>query len=236
MIKEALSGEGIQAQGPILKGMIGYLENQPPAFSYNPDKCVEEFKLADVDKDGVPAGQDNDDVWSKGFYLQIVYNTGNDSRQLGSEILKAGLEAVNPKFNVIALGMPWAVLLESRRQGKIPATISGWVEDYHDPHNWAQPFLYSQGNYGRVINLRKDLADKIDGLILAGAKETDQAKRKPIYEEIQKIATDEAINIWMYQSLDGIHFQKWVNGFYYNPAYGNPEQAFFYGLTKTAKE
>ena len=144
----------------------------------------------------------------------------------------AGLEAVNPKFNVTVLGMPWGVLLESRRQGKLPVTVAGWVEDYHDPHNWAQPFLHSQGNSGRILNLPPELSARVDDLIMRGAKETDPAKRKPIYEEIQKITQEEVISIWMYQAMDGVHFQKWINGFYYNPAYGNPELAEFYMLSK----
>ena len=232
MINESLSGEGIQAQGPIPKGMIGYLENQPPAFSYDLAKCEEEFKLADVDKDGIPAGEDDDDIWSVGMYLQIAYNTGNDTRRLGSEILKAGLEAVNPNFNVAVVGMPWPVLLESRRQGKLPLTVSGWVEDYHDSHNWVLPFLYSEGTFGRVINLPEELSTYIDGKILEGAKETDLAKRTAIYEELRQAVIDNVINIWMYQALDGIHFQKWIKGFFYNAAFGNPETGFFYGLTK----
>jgi len=232
MIKESLSGEGIQAQGPILKDMMGYLKDEPAPFSYDLAKCEEEFKLADVDKDGIPAGEDDDDIWSTGMYFQIAYNTGNDTRMLGSEILKAGLETVNPSFNVSVVGMPWPVMLESRRQGKLPVTVAGWVEDFHDPHNWVQPFLYTQGNMGRVMNLNPELAASIDGMILAGAKETDVAKRTAIYEEIQKSATENAISIWMYQALDGAHFQKWISGYFFNPAFGNPERAFFYGLTK----
>ena len=233
MITESLSGEGIQAQGPILKDMMGYLEDETPPFSYDLAKCEEEFKLADADKDGIPAGEDDDDIWSTGMYFQIAYNTGNDTRMLGSEILKAGLEAVHPGFNVSVVGMPWPVMLESRRQGKLPVTVAGWVEDFHDPHNWVQPFLYSQGNMGRVMNLNPELAAQIDEMILAGAKETDVAKRTAIYEEIQKAATENAISIWMYQALDGVHFQKWISGYIFNPAFGNPERAVVYGLTKT---
>lgn len=236
MIKESLSGEGIQAQGPILKGMMGYLNDAPAPFSYDLAKCEEEFKLADADKDGIPAGEDEDDIWNRGMYFQIAYNTGNDTRMLGSEILKAGLEAVNPDFNVTVVGMPWPVMLESRRQGKLPVTVAGWVEDYHDPHNWVGPFLYTQGTYGRVVNLNPELAAAIDEKILAGAKETDPAKRTVIYEEIQKASTENAINIWMYQALDGVHFQKWISGYIFNPAFGNPETAFFYGLTKSPPE
>ena len=233
MVQDALAGEGVQAQGPIPQGMIGYIEGKKPAFSYDLAKCEEEFKLADVDGDGKAAGEDDDDIWNKGLYIQIAYNTGNDTRRLASEILKAGLEAVNPKFNVSVVGMPWAVLLESRRQGKLPIYVGGWVEDYHDSHNWANPFLYSQGAYGRVIRLPEALQKKYDAWILEGAALTDQEERRKIYEQIQLGAAEEdVINIWMYQVLDGIHFQTWVKGFYYNPAYGNPEYGWLYALSK----
>jgi peptide/nickel transport system substrate-binding protein len=233
MVKDALAGEGVQAQGPIPLGMMGYFKDQKPYFSYDPAKCEEEFKLADVNKNGIASGDDPDDVWSKGFYLQIAYNTGNDTRRLASEILKAGLEAVNPKFNVTLVGMPWAVMLESRRQGKLPVYVGGWVEDYHDAHNWVNPFLYSQGNYGRVIRMPKEVTDVFDELILKGAATTDIAERTKIYEEIQRDATEKyAVNIWMYQVLEGFHFQPWIKGFYFNPAYGNPEWGWIYALSK----
>lgn len=234
MVKDALAGEGVQSQGPIPQGMIGYVEGKAPAYSYNLDKCVEEFKLADVDLDGIPAGEDDDDVWNKGFYMQMAFNTGNDTRRLASEILKAGLESVNPKFNISVIGMPWAVLLESRRQGKLPIYVGGWAEDFHDPHNWVQPFLYSQGSYGRIINLPDEKAAEYDALILEGVKITDPKARTKLYEKIQMKAAEEAVNIWMYQFQEGFHYQTWINGFYFNPAYGNPEFGWIYSLSKTA--
>lgn len=232
MVQDALAGEGVQSQGPLPLGMMGYLDGQEPFFSYDLVKCEEEFKLADLDHDGVPAGEDDNDVWTLGFYFQIAYNTGNDTRRLSSEILKAGIEAVNPDFNVAVVGMPWAVMLESRRQGKLPVYVGGWVEDYHDAHNWVNPFLYSQGAYGRIINLPDELAAEYDAMILEGAATTDIAARTAIYEEIQRRTGEDAINVWMYQVLEGYHFQKWVNGFYFNPAYGNPEYGWIYSLSK----
>jgi peptide/nickel transport system substrate-binding protein len=232
MVKDALAGEGVQAQGPLPMGMMGYLEGQKPLYQYNPEKCVEEFKLADLNGNGKSGDDDPDDIWKKGFYFQVAYNTGNDTRRLASEILKAGLEEVNPKFNLAVVGMPWPVLLESRRQGKLPIYVGGWVEDYHDPHNWANPFLYSQGAYGRIVNMPAEKQKEYDDLILKGASETDQVKRRAIYETIQKKAQDEAVNIWMYQALEGIHYQTWVNGFYFNPAYGNPEYGWVYAMSK----
>jgi len=234
MIRDALAGDGVQAQGPIPAGMMGYREGEKPLYYYDLAKCEEEFKLADVDKDGVPAGEDTDDVWNLGFYMQMAYNTGNDTRRMTSEILKAGIEAVNPNFNVTVVGMPWPVLLSSRRARMLPIYVGGWLEDYHDPHNWVHPFLHSQGAYGRVINMPPELAEVFDALIVKGATLTTVEERRPVYEELQLKAEEEAVNIWEYQVLGRDHFQPWIKGYYYNPAYGQASYSWIYALSKEA--
>jgi peptide/nickel transport system substrate-binding protein len=128
--------------------------------------------------------------------------------------------------------MPWPVLLNQRRAGKLPVYIGGWIEDFHDPHNWAAPFLYSQGSYGRVINMTPEYAKKYDELVLKGAAETDPDARRKIYEEIQLDAEEDAVVVWMYQNLDGMFFQKWIKGFYFNPAHQQASYAWIYALTK----
>jgi len=234
MIRDALNGEGIQAQGPIIAGMLGYREGEAPLFSYDMAKCEEEFKLADLDHDGIPAGEDDDDVWNTGFYFQASYNFGNDTRRLGSEILKAGIEAVNPKFNMSVVGMPWPVLLNSRRARVLPIYVGGWLEDFHDPHNWVHPFLHSAGGYARVINMTEDLAAEFDALIEEGAALTTLEERRPIYEEIQLKSQEEAVVIWMYQALTRTHLQPWMKGFYFNPAYCGLAYSWVYALSKEA--
>jgi peptide/nickel transport system substrate-binding protein len=234
MIADALNGEGIQAQGPIIAGMMGYLEGQPPLYSFDLAKCEEEFKLADVDKDGIAAGEDEDDIWSVGFYMQMAYNTGNDTRRLASEILKAGLEGVNENFNVAVVGMPWPVLLNTRRAQKLPIYVGGWLEDFHDPHNWVHPFLHSQGAYGRVINMPPDEAAAFDELIEKAAALTSVEDRRPVYEEIQLKSQEDAVVIWMYQGVGRVHLQPWIQGFYYNPAYSSSNHSYVYALSKVA--
>jgi peptide/nickel transport system substrate-binding protein len=235
MINDALAGEGKQAQGPILEGMMGYREGEAPLYSYDPAKCEEEFMLADVDKDGIPAGEDEEgDVWNTGFYMQIAYNQGNETRRLASEILKAGIEGVNPGFSVQVLALPWPVLLGARTDGKLPIYVGGWLEDFHDPHNWVQPFLYSAGAYGRVINMTEEYAAKYDDLIIRGAQASDPAEREAIYQDIQLQAQEDAPVIWMYQQADMHPFQEWIKGWYFNPAYSQPEYSWIYALSKEA--
>ncbi len=231
MINDALNGEGIQAQGPIIAGMMGYREGEAPLYSFDLDKCEEEFKLADVDHDGIPAGEDEDDVWNSGFYMQMAYNTGNDTRRLASEILKAGIEAVNENFAITVVGMPWPVLLNSRRAQKLPIYVGGWLEDFHDPHNWVHPFLHSQGAYGRVISMTEEYATKYDTLIEEAASLTTAEERRPVYEEIQLAAQEDAVVIWMYQAVGRVHFQRWVQGWYNNPAY-SAVYSYVYAMSK----
>ena len=221
MITDALNGEGIQSQGPIIAGMMGYLEGEDPLYSYDLAKCEEEFKLA---FDG--------DVWDSGFYMQLAYNTGNDTRRLAAEILKAGVETVNPDFSISVVGMPWPVLLSSRRAGKLPIYVGGWLEDFHDPHNWVHPFLHSQGAYGRIVSMPEEKAAEFDALIEEAAAYTTVEERRPVYEQIQLKAQEDAVNIWLYQGVGRTHLQSWIKGFYYNPAYSSANHSYVYALSK----
>jgi peptide/nickel transport system substrate-binding protein len=219
MIEEALDGEGAQAQGPIIAGMMGYRDDGF-VYSYDPDKCAEEFQASESG------------VWDTGFYMQIAYNTGNETRRLASEILKAGIEAVNPNFQISVVGMPWPVLLNTRRAGKLPIYVGGWLEDFHDPHNWVHPFLHSQGAYGAVANVQEPLRSQLDGLIEEAASYTDVEQRRPIYEELQLLSQTEAVMIWMYQPLARYHFSPWIQGWYYNAAYSGGAFSYIYALEK----
>jgi peptide/nickel transport system substrate-binding protein len=85
--------------------MPGY-DPEADYYTLDLEKAAEEFMLADVDKDGIPAGEDPDDVWEMGFRLQMGYNTGNATRQTYAEILQANLAEINEKFVLEVLGCP----------------------------------------------------------------------------------------------------------------------------------
>jgi len=226
LIEDVLNGEALQAQGPIIHQMMGYREGEDPLFHNDLDKCAEEFQAA---FDG--------QLWDNGFYMQLAYNEGNESRRGLAEILKAGIESVNPDFNVQVLAMPWPVLLNTRRSRKLPIYIGGWQEDFHDPHNWVHPFLHSQGAYGRVVNMVEsdpDLAAEFDALINEAAALTTVEERRPIYEEIQLKSQEEAVMLWGYQTVEKLHFQDWIEGFYFNPGLPSAEYAYVYALEKVA--
>lgn len=218
-IQDAMVGEAVQPKGPIIADMLGYSADQP-TYHFDLDKATEEFKAA---WDG--------EVWEKGFTMQISYNTGNDVRRIAADVIQHNVQAINPKFEIEILNLPWPTFLEVRTAGKLPILISGWLEDYHDPSNWVQPFMSSNGAYSRTQHFPKELADKYDEMISRGLKSVDPEDRQPIYEELQNLAYEDAITIFLYQPTRRRYFQSWVEGWYFNPLHPEP-YANIYALSK----
>ncbi len=219
-IQDALVGEAIQSVGIELPGMPGYDVNGPK-YSYDPEKCAEEFQASTLTND---QGQS---VWDVGFRLQAAYNIGNTTRQTVAEILGTTLSEVNDKFQVEVIGLPWPTFLRNQRAQTLPLFISGWLEDIHDPHNWFQPYLI--GTYGRRQSLPEDLTAQFQDLVNQGIAASDPAKRAEIYTELNQAVYDSAAHIILAIPTTRHYEQRWVNGYYYNPIYSN---FYYYVLSK----
>ena len=200
-IADAQNGEGVRNNGPIIKDMLGYNEDGP-MYEFDLDKCASELEQAWDGK-----------LPEVGFRFQMAYNTGNVTRQTACNILQANLRSVNPKYQVECLGLPWPTMLRAFRAGQLPMVASGWIEDIHDPHNWAQPFTV--GTYAGRQNLPDDLKAQFQELVTAGVMESDPAKREKIYFDLQKLFYDQAIQIVLSQQT-GVHYeQRWVEDWFY---------------------
>jgi len=213
---EVYMGEAVQSKVLSLPGMPGY-DPDASFYSFDPERAAEEFKLADVDKDGIPAGEDPDDVWEMGFRLQMLYNTGNTTRQIYAEILQANLAAINSKFVVEVLGLPWPAYLTAQRAFKIPIMTGGWLEDIHDAHNWYQP--YTTGTYGGRQQLPDDLKAQFKVLLDKGVALTDPDERHEVYKEFNQLYFDMAVGVPVVLATSHGYEQKWVEGRVLNPIF-----------------
>ncbi len=226
-IKDVMAGEGVQSIGISLPGMPGYDPNGPH-YTFDLDQCAAEFKAADLDHDGIPAGDDPEgDVWTTGFRFQAAYNTGNTTRQSVAEILAEDVATVNELFQIEIVGLPWATFLRNQRDQTLPLFISGWLEDIHDPHNWYQPYLV--GTYGRRQAMPDDINAKLQELVNAGVAATDPAQRGQIYTELNQYVYDQALEIILAIPTARRYEQRWVQGWYRNPIYSG---TYYYPISK----
>ncbi len=228
VVDELYMGEAVQSKVLSLPGMPGY-DPDAPYYTNDLEKCAEEFQLADVDKDGIAAGEDPDDVWEMGFRLQMLYNTGNTTRQIFAEILQANLSSVNEKFVIEVLGLPWPAYLAAQRAHKIPIMTGGWLEDIHDAHNWYQP--YTTGTYGARQNMPADLKDQFKALLDEGVSLIDPEARHEVYKQFNQLYYDSVPGVPVVLATAHGYEQKWVEGRIMNPIFSN---IYYRTISKTA--
>jgi peptide/nickel transport system substrate-binding protein len=226
-IQQVWNGNAEQALGPIIDGELGFDPNQAH-YSYDPAKCEAEFKASTL------KSSDGKSLWDVGFYMQYTYNTGNDQRHSAGEILQADLAKVNPKFRLSVVDEPFPVFLKDQVAGRMPVFMLGWQEDYHDPQDWVTPFLAGGGTYAASQHFPQDVQTQMDKLIAQGVQTADTQARAKIYQQLQNIAYENALDIFVVQRVGRHYEQMWVNGWYYNPIYpGSPETgSYFYVLSK----
>jgi peptide/nickel transport system substrate-binding protein len=222
-IKQVWNGEAIQAYGPIIQGELGYDPNQAH-YSFDLQKCTDEFNASTL------KSADGKSVMDTGFYLQYIYNTGNDQRKSAGDILAANLLKVNPKFHLEVVGEPFALELSDQVASRLPLFMLGWIEDYHDPNDWVVPFLSSGGAYSAFQGFAKDLQTQLDQLITQAVSTADTQKRAQIYAQLQNLSYENALDLYVDQPLGRWYEQMWIGGYYYNPIFG--ANAYFYVLTK----
>jgi peptide/nickel transport system substrate-binding protein len=221
VISDAFGGNGFQPTSLLLPGMVGYSADDPH-YTYDPAKCEEEFKASTLTN---AAGQT---VWDKGFFMIGVFNIGNTGRQTALQVLAAGLKAVNPKFRLESVAMPWPTINRELRAHRLPLTSIGWLEDIHDPHNWYGPFVISQyGVFNSVPAEEWGLLDKVNTAVM----ESDPVVRAEKNKEINQIIYDHAPYIIGVARNIRQYLQPWVKGYYYNPLIGD-NLFYFYPMWK----
>lgn len=201
-ITSTLGGHGTQLTMDLPPSLLGYNSAITP-YSADATKATTYCKAAQ-----------GGTLWSTGFALSAVYNNGNTTRQAALENLKAHLEALNAKFHVTIVGVPWATYLQDIQARKLPVFDMGWLADYPDPDNFIRTFYDSTGYYGTPTGF----ADAtIDSEIQQAATSLDTATRARLYQDIGSRAHDLAPLIPLPQGTPSIVARTQLKGVYDNP-------------------
>jgi peptide/nickel transport system substrate-binding protein len=226
-IGDIFNGEAIQSTSLVIEDMPGW-NLDDPVYSYDPAMCEAEFKLADADKDGIPAGEDPEgDIWTTGFRMSSTYNQGNTTRQTLAEMVSLNVNTVNELFIVEVVGLPWPAYLRSINARLAPLFYVGWHEDIRDPHNWYVPYLVSF--YAQRQSIDPEIKAQFVPLINAGVLENDQAARHEIYTELNQLVYDNAPGIIGVLGTTHGFMQRYVKDVNYNQNYSN---LYYYPMWK----
>jgi len=204
MIEEVNRGDAVQSRGPIISGLQGF-EEDSPIYTFDLDTCVEELGQA---WDGrLP---------EVGFELTVPHWAGGVEAEAVLEILADGLARANPKYRLETLPLEPTAMMADVNDRRLPMSIAGWGEDYHDASNWAFTYLHSGGAYGGYQSFPTDLTTRLDSLVEEAQVETDDAQRDRMYAELQGLAIDEATAIYLSQGLGWRYERREIHGVYVN--------------------
>ncbi len=189
------NGFAIKPTGPIPKGLFGF-DDSVFQFTYDPAKAKEFFLKAKA------AG-----AYKDGLKLQYFYNAGNENRRRAGLLLKDSIDALSIGFTVEVSELDWPTFLAKTRRGEAAVFNLGWVVDYADPHDFAQPFGHSAGTLARRVALK---IPGLDDMINQAAKTTDPAQRQKLYTQIANTINQEAYYIWTAQGVTFMVMRNWV--------------------------
>lgn len=217
-IKDVMRGKGTQATGCIPKTLPGHNPKQK-TYTLDLKKAEEHFRKA---RGG--------SVWEKGFRFTLTYNSGNTARESVCQILKRGVESINPKFRLDVRPLEWPSFLDAYKGSKLPVFLIGWNADFPDPHTFVHPMLHSRGDYPFVQKFKDE---RLDALIDKGLRETNPAKRKALYAKVQALEYELAPHLVILDTVRYRTQRDWVKGWTHNPIFPNsPYGSYFYPMWK----
>jgi len=216
-INDVFLGAALKPYGPVL---IGFPTANPnnPQYSFDPAKAEEYFKKA-------WGGQ----VWEKGFHFTAVYSTGSRHRQMALELLKANVEALNPKFQIDLASLPWAAHVGAINDKQLPFSLFGMLPDVFDPYLPLFEHMHSAGGYADWSGYMDLAKTKYDPLIDELGSNYDPERRKELSYELQRMSYEDSLSIFHFQAVEHVAFRSWIHGFYVGPF---PSNVDFYTLSK----
>ncbi len=169
-----LKGEEVPTASWIPKGMFAYNPDIGPKF--NPETARRLMTSA-----GFAEG--------KSFPSFSIHYNSDPTNQLIAQFIQAQWqEHLNLKVTIEE--MEWKVFLKRLQVDTPPVFRLGWGADFPDPDNFMNLFTSTSGNnHSRWANPR------YDQLIATAAGEQDPVRRKNIYDEAQRLLTEEDVAI-----------------------------------------
>jgi peptide/nickel transport system substrate-binding protein len=125
------------------------------------------------------------------------------------QVIQRSLEETG-LFEVELVSTEWAQFTEEAwpgEDGQYPVFMLGWNPDYIDPDTYVEQFYWSEGFVGSMYN-----DAEMDELVLAEQAELDPDARADIFDQIQRKAADDVVNIPLFQEVPYVFARPEISG------------------------
>jgi peptide/nickel transport system substrate-binding protein len=209
-VREVFRGAAVRARGPIPTGLPGYKESKQQGMTFSLRESENAFRAA----------ARGAEIWDKGFLLPMAYTEGSSERRLACRQLQDSLAKLNAKFRVDCRAISQSKLLEELGAHRLSAFVFRWIMDYPDSHNAVEPFLSSKGFFGSPLSYNNPRADL---MVEQAASETDPAKRRALYGELQALAIYDVPVVFTVETPGAIARRVKIQNWIHHPMqpYGN---------------
>jgi ABC-type transport system substrate-binding protein len=196
------SGAGVPATGVLPSTSWGYDQNLK-GYPYDPDKAKDLLNQAGY------SGQ---------TYTLDAYTVPRGYNPQGSklaEALQQYWEAVGFKTDIKTT--EWTEYRKIRREGQLNIDLNGWQADTGDPDNFLNVFFLTSAQGG--INTSFYGSPEVDQLLTQADEETDQAKRKALFNQAEEKIVDDAPWVFIGSMKQQVAIRKRVQNFVMQPTY-----------------
>jgi peptide/nickel transport system substrate-binding protein len=125
-----------------------------------------------------------------------------------AEVLKAQLEKT-PLVRTTIKSAEWATYKQQWNNKQMPVFFLGWYPDYIDPDDYTSPFAQTEGSKGNGIFFS---SKAWDDMFIMEQQTTKDSVRNSTFAKMQKMWTDEAMTVPIYQGNLYIFSKKNVTG------------------------
>ena len=214
-VKDMLRGKARQARGPLPSNFISFNPNIPQ-YDYDPAKAKQ--LLAEA---GYPKG---------GFTLKYIYESGYWWKRPLGELFQSNMKDLGITVEIQEMSpSAWAATL-SNPQTAGEAFGLVWWPTLATPYDYMWSVFDTQAQGSAGYNWGYYSNPKLDKLLDAASSEPDDAKRKEMYGEAQKLLVEESPALYIYEKNYRLPMSDKLQGFVFNGIY--IETIDFYAVHK----
>jgi peptide/nickel transport system substrate-binding protein len=197
IVKDIMKGQAVQMRGPVPEGMWAHDPNGFQ-YSYDPEKAKALLKEAGV----------ND------LKLTYTFSQAASSWEPVGLAMQASFAKVGVKLDL--QNVADVTKRQMQAAGNTEMSPGNWTPDFADPYMFMN-YWFDPAKKGGPGNRSFYENPKVTELITKAAQISDQAEREKLYIEAQRISTQDAPYIYLFQSNDIFVRRAAVQGFVYNP-------------------